>query len=308
MRKTFNQTGGREAGNFGVGKTGFSSRSAGFTLVELLVVISIIALLLAILMPSLNKAREAARAVVCTNNSKQVGTLFSIYVSENREEYPPYAAPADTTVSPPQIWNAPWDGSQNTTGQYVYWPQLFVKIALNDFDKAPSYFFCPSQKKPAWDPSVNNWYDDISYGYNHTRFGFIDLWATYPNTRVKQTSVKKPGSVVLLCETRNFTPVTTTTARPNEDRGYMVAPSPGPIGLAYNSFVCEMYMANRHSGRKESTTSLDNFRDDTADILWADLHATREKRGGLYGDMTNRYKNLDKWGINNVTNPSQWYP
>lgn len=50
-----------------------------FTLVELLVVISIIALLLAVLMPALSKARESAKVISCAANEKQVGTMISIY-------------------------------------------------------------------------------------------------------------------------------------------------------------------------------------------------------------------------------------
>ncbi|OHB55892.1 MAG: hypothetical protein A2Y12_04815 [Planctomycetes bacterium GWF2_42_9] len=60
----------------------------GFTLVELLVVISIIALLLSILMPALNKAREAGRRVVCGSNLKQVGLAIPLYVENNRGYFP----------------------------------------------------------------------------------------------------------------------------------------------------------------------------------------------------------------------------
>lgn len=69
--------------------TGFSPLDSlkhltGFTLIELLVVIAIIALLMAILMPVLQRIKRQAKAIVCQANLHQWGTIFSIYMDENK--------------------------------------------------------------------------------------------------------------------------------------------------------------------------------------------------------------------------------
>lgn len=59
----------------------------GFTLIELLVVIAVIALLMAILLPSLKKARDQARAVVCQSNLSQWGKIFHLYAHDNESKF-----------------------------------------------------------------------------------------------------------------------------------------------------------------------------------------------------------------------------
>jgi prepilin-type N-terminal cleavage/methylation domain-containing protein/prepilin-type processing-associated H-X9-DG protein len=90
-------------------------KKQGFTLVELLVVISIIALLLAVLMPALSKAREQGRRMVCLNLCKSFGTASILYTNAYQGYYVPfsqYPTKPELHTGPYGMWDERW--AENT--------------------------------------------------------------------------------------------------------------------------------------------------------------------------------------------------
>src|SRR5437762_7031559 len=94
-----------------------TTHSRGFTLVELLVVIGIIALLISVLLPALNKARRAARTTACMSNIRQLCMAEIQYVQENRGRFSPY-----------------YNGSKGTKFQ-IEWISQMAPSKTGRFDK-----------------------------------------------------------------------------------------------------------------------------------------------------------------------------
>lgn len=117
-------------------------RARGFTLVELLVVIAIIAVLMSILLPAVNSARESSRMAKCLSNLRQIGTASACYSAENKG----YLLPAD--VADPSLAGEPNGRSWSDTWATILAGLRYVNCpdaadAVNP-PAGDSVFACPS--------------------------------------------------------------------------------------------------------------------------------------------------------------------
>lgn len=134
-------------------KVNYAANSVkAFTLVELLVVISIIALLLAMLMPALQKARDQANRVVCKANQHQLSIAFHSYATDHRN-YPlghawnaPYGFPEGSYEGAPDPARIVPDYSQTKDSEKYFYGNL-LRNYLDKYNL--TMFICPANKKMA---------------------------------------------------------------------------------------------------------------------------------------------------------------
>jgi prepilin-type N-terminal cleavage/methylation domain-containing protein len=117
-------------------------KQRAFTLVELLVVIAIIALLMAILMPALNRARELGRRTVCMGNLKQLALAWVMYADENDGDLVDGLAGHDDGATPAAIIG--WVGKVNPANNNRTQISCIKDGTLWDYAKNPKVFRCPA--------------------------------------------------------------------------------------------------------------------------------------------------------------------
>ena len=178
------------------------TKSRGFTLIEILVVIAVIALLMSILLPALRKARGCAKTIVCASGMKQIALAFNAYGVDNDDRIP-VASKIMTSAdgsSRPWIWSVlPYINN--------YENKNFT------FERPDKLWFCPCDKDPyplGYSPhgqeytsyALNGFYQEAASGGGWTA-GTPEI-KLGPAGNYKFTNVKQASGCMLMMETSYY--------------------------------------------------------------------------------------------------------
>ncbi|HEX4263778.1 MAG TPA: prepilin-type N-terminal cleavage/methylation domain-containing protein [Verrucomicrobiae bacterium] len=232
-------------------------RDQGFTLIELLVVIAIIAILAAMLLPALAKAKQRASQITCLNNQKQLALGMLLYVGENSDRMPGIASNSQGFHTEDWIY---WRAPGINVGGVVTLPlsQSQVTVMLGTASSS-NLFLCPldtdNKERLLYVPPPNTYFYSYSLNGVSKTSGMALQWDTGGANPVnyKLTQVRKASDKIMLAEE----PATT---KPNDN----------PTGDSTKIIVDGRWAPQTTLGAGDLLTKRHNKR---ANVNFADGHA-----------------------------------
>lgn len=187
----------------------------GFTLIEMLVVIAIIAVLAALILPAIQSAREAARSSQCLSNLKQMGLAINMF-RDSTGAFPQYRAEYPPITNKYGVVRPRWQWLMaSQLGGWAQNPDLITAVGLAD----PTYTYVPMDNNVFVCPSMNSSFisagnpiPDVqsirngSYGYNWGYLGnnrtMVDGDNTTATLHYPVQTVKEPGRTIAFADSR----------------------------------------------------------------------------------------------------------
>lgn len=237
----------------------------GFTLIELLVVVAIIAILMAILIPSLTRAREQSKVVACLSNVRQFGMAFMMYTNENDSSIP-YMNFYHTTTGPTHT-----AADQN----YNWWPNkiatyITVKAWRNE---AGGNVEARNGASKAWTcPSLTN--EQFNWGGGYGVAENIMRYADDPGAIRKITKINAPANLYMVGDAWYPAPTYTATRYCTVISVYPPAP------IRFNGVAYDWALGMQQSSRRHY--------DDYVPVAFFDGHAESLK----YAQVKANYNNM----------------